>query len=325
MIRRLHTLAREVLGINRRNQDLIARYNPRSLFQVVDHKLKTKAALAACGLPIVETFQVYRLQRDIRHFVAHSRPWGEFVIKPAQGTGGEGVVVVTARRGEDFVTLDGRCLRVREVESHLSDILGGVFSLNQRYDEAIVERRIHAHPLLARLSFHGLPDLRVIVFRGVPLMAMLRLATHASKGRANLHLGGIGVGVDLLSGLTTHAVIGKRRLSQHPDTQVQLCGVGIPRWKDLLTIATRCADAVPLGYVGVDLVLDAEIGPGVLELNARPGLSIQLANRRGLRRFIEAVEQHAPHELSVSERVRLGQEIAAGQKDFSPPLRFGSE
>jgi alpha-L-glutamate ligase-like protein len=313
MIRRLHTLAREVLGINRRNQDLIARYNPRSLFQIVDHKLKTKAALAACGVPIVETFQVYRLQRDLRHFVAHSRSWSEFVIKPAQGAGGEGVVVMTERRGEDFVTLDGRCLRSREVESHLSDILGGVFSLNQRYDEAIVERRIHAHPALARLSVRGLPDLRVIVFRGVPLMAMLRLATHASKGRANLHLGGIGVGVDLLSGLTTHAIGGKRRISWHPDTQAQLCGIGIPRWKELLTTAVHCADAVPLGYVGVDLVLDAEIGPCVLELNARPGLSIQLANRRGLRRLIEAVEQGAPRDLSVNERVRLGQEIAAEQ------------
>jgi alpha-L-glutamate ligase-like protein len=315
MIRRLHTLAREVLGINRRNQDLIARYNPRALFQVVDHKLKTKAVLAACGVPIVETFQVYRLQRDIRHFVAHSRPWDEFVIKPAQGAGGEGVMVVTERRGEDFVTLDGRCLRLREVESHLSDILGGVFSLNQRYDEAIVERRIHAHPVLARLSVHGLPDLRVIVFRGVPLMAMLRLATRTSKGRANLHLGGIGVGVDLLSGLTTHAIGSKRRISRHPDTQVQLCGIGIPHWKELLITATHCADAVPLGYVGVDLVLDAEVGPCVLELNARPGLSIQLANRRGLRRFIEAVEQCAPRDLSVGERVRLGQKIAAEQSE----------
>jgi alpha-L-glutamate ligase-like protein len=197
------------------------------------------------------------------------------------------------------------------VQSHLSDILGGVFSLNQRYDEAFVERRLRAHLSLARLSFQGLPDIRVIVFRGVPLMAMLRLATVASKGRANLHVGGIGVGINLASGMTTYAVIGKRWLTLHPDTEIPLAGVRIPHWEDVLTIAARCADAVPLGYLGIDLALDAEIGPCVLELNARPGLSVQLANRRGLRPLISAIEHYTPQRCSVSERVRLGQEIAS--------------
>jgi len=124
-------------------------------------------------------------------------------------------------------------------------------------------------------------------------------------------LGGIGVGVDLATGVTTHAVAGKRWLAVHPDTERLLSGVYLPRWEESLAIAARCAEAVSLGYLGVDLALDAEAGPCVLELNARPGLSIQLANRRGLRPFIEAVERCAPPELSVSERVRLGQAIAA--------------
>jgi len=150
----------------------------------------------------------------------------------------------------------------------------------------------------------------VIVFHGVPLMAMLRLATVASRGRANLHLGGIGVGINLTTGLTTYAVAGKRWLTLHPDTEVPLSGVRIPRWADLLAIAARCADAIPLGYLGIDLTLDAKSGPCVLELNARPGLSIQLANRRGLRPLIAAVEQQGQKERSASERVRFGQEIA---------------
>lgn len=311
MIRFLRTLSQEVLGINRRNQDLIARYNPRGLFQIVDHKLKAKEALGVLKVPVVETLQVYRFQRDLAQLALQTRQWHEFVIKPAQGAGGEGVIVVTGRRGETFLTFDGRSLRIRDLESHLSDILGGVFSLNHRYDEAMVERRVHAHPVLAGLSFHGLPDIRVIVFRGVPLMAMLRLATHASRGRANLHLGGVGVGIDLISGMTTSAVVGKRSVSLHPDTDAPLCGVCIPRWHDLLTVAARSAEAIPLGYLGIDLVVDAEDGPRVLELNARPGLSIQLANRRGLRRLIEAVENRAPYGLSAPERVRLGQAIAA--------------
>ncbi|MGE0680352.1 MAG: alpha-L-glutamate ligase-like protein [Candidatus Binatia bacterium] len=310
MIRGLRLLSRQVLGINRRNYDLLARYNPRAFFQVVDHKLKTKHALTSIGVPVVDTMAEYRLQNDIKRFASDSRSWREFVIKPAQGSGGGGVIVVTDRRGKQFETLGGRYLSLRQLESHLSDILGGVYSLNQRYDEAMVERRIHAHPVLAALSSQGLPDLRIVVFRGVPLLAMLRLATKASRGRANLHVGGIGVGVDLVSGRATAAIAGKRQIFTHPDTDQPLLGVQIPCWEDTLGIAARCADAVALGYLGVDMTLDVEHGPLVLELNARPGLAIQLANRRGLRPLLTAAEQCIRPGLSVAERVQLGRQLS---------------
>lgn len=310
MMRRLQLLAQQVLGINRRNQELITRYNPRSLFQVVDHKVKTKEALSALGVPVVDTLAVYRFQYDIRRFTGESRRWREFVVKPAQGAGGEGVVIVAEKQGEKFVTSSGQQLSARQLENHLSDILGGVFSLNQRYDEALIERRVCAHPTLAQLSFRGLPDVRILVLHGVPMMAMLRLATRSSRGRANLHLGGIGVGVDLSSGQTHAAIAGKRWIMTHPDTDLPLLGVIIPHWQEVLSIAARCADAVALGFIGVDLVLDAKRGPLVLELNARPGLSIQLANRRGLRPLVTAVEQSAHPGLSVQERVLLGQGIS---------------
>lgn len=310
MIRNLGFLTRQVLGINRRNGELLAHYNPRHLFQTVDHKLKTKEALLAVGVPVVETLAVYRFQYEIRRFAHDSRAWGEFVVKPAQGAGGEGVVVVTGRDDDTFLTSHGEPMHMRQLESHVSDILGGVFSLNQRYDEALVERCLHAHPLLAHLSFRGLPDIRVILHRGVPLMAMLRLATQRSKGRANLHVGGLGVGVDLTTGETVAAVTGKRWIRNHPDTELPLLGVRIPQWDELLLTAARCADAVALGYLGVDLTLDAERGPCVLELNARPGLAIQLANRQGLRPLLAAADRMVQPGLSVHERVQLGQHIA---------------
>lgn len=310
MIRKLRFFSRQVLGINRRNHDLLARYNPRALFQVVDNKLKTKEALTALGVPVVETFATYHFQHDLRRFADESHEWREFVIKPAQGAGGGGVLIIAGQQGNQCETSSGRRLSIRQVESHLSDILGGVFSLNQRYDDAIVERRVHAHPVLAPLSYQGLPDLRILVFRGVPLLAMLRLATKASRGRANLHVGGIGLGVDLISGRTTAAIAGKRQIAAHPDSEHPLLGVQIPYWEEILRIAARCADAVALGYLGIDIVLDAERGPLVLELNARPGLAIQLANRRGLRPLVTAAEQLSRSGLSVAERVQLGREIA---------------
>ena len=315
MICSLRHLSREMLGLNRRNHDLITRYNLRALFQIVDHKVKTKAALAALNLPVAETLAVYRMYREIVDFAWQSRGWPEFVIKPAQGAGGEGILSIVEQQTDKFITTDERRLSLRDIERHITDILSGVYSLNQRYDEALVEARIKPHPSLARVSFRGLPDLRVIVFRGIPLMAMLRVATRASRGRANLHAGGIGIGVDLQTGTTTYALAGESWVTEQPDTGRPLCGVRLPSWKELLTVATRCADAVALGYLGVDLTLDESGKPLVLELNARPGLSIQLANRRGLRPLIEEVERREPSNLTVHERVRLGQSLVEKRRE----------
>ena len=312
MLSLVRTLSREYLGLNRRDRDLIARYNPRRLVHLTIHKLETKAALTPLGIPVAETLAVYRFQHDLKQFAKQAEQWRDFVIKPAQGTGGDGVVVVTGRQGEGFLTLGGGPMSRRLLESHLSDILSGIFSLNHRYDEAFVERRLRAHPALEQLSFHGLPDLRVVVFRGIPLMAMLRLATRASKGRANLDAGGLGVGIDLGTGVTTGAIARRRWVSVHPDTHRRLAGVQVPAWDELLDVATSCADAIGLKYMGVDVVLDADSGPCVLELNARPGLLIQLANRRGLRPLIEAVEQRLGQKLSVRERIELGRELYGG-------------
>lgn len=312
MLSTFRTLSRDYLGLNRRDRDLVARYNPRRLVHFTIHKLETKALLKPLGIPVAETLAVYRFQHDLKRFSEQAKQWQDFVIKPAQGTGGDGVVVVVGRQGEGFLTLGGGPMSRRRLESHLSDILSGIFSLNHRYDEAFAERRLRAHPALERLSFKGLPDLRVIVFRGIPLMAMLRLATQASKGRANLDAGGLGVGIDLGTGMTTGAIARRRWVPVHPDTQRPLAGVQLPDWDEVLAVASSCADAIGLKYMGVDVVLDADSGPCVLELNARPGLLIQLANRRGLRPLIEAVEQLPQQRLSVRERVELGQELYTG-------------
>jgi hypothetical protein len=45
-----------------------------------------------------------------------------------------------------------------------------------------------------------------------------------------------------------------------------------------------------LGYIGCDLVLDRKLGPLILELNARPGLAIQIANGAGLSLRLQAIE-----------------------------------
>src|SRR5262249_8259025 len=147
---------------------------------------------------------------------------------------------------------------------------------------AILQQRVRLHPDFEPIAYKGIPDIRVILYRHEPAMAMLRLPTKASNGRANLHQGGIGTGVDLSSGLTHHAVQRNRFVLEHPDTGVAVVGRRVPHWKEVLDTSRRVAEAVGLGYVGVDIVIDAEQGPMLLEANARPGLAIQIANARGL-------------------------------------------
>jgi alpha-L-glutamate ligase-like protein len=165
-----------------------------------------------------------------------------------------------------------------------------MYSLGGRPDKAILQQRIHLHPSFEAISYKGIPDIRVILYRNEPAMAMLRLPTKESNGRANLHQGGIGTGIDLASGITHHAVQHNRSVDCHPDTGMPVVGLRVPYWDEVLELSRRVAQAVGLGYLGVDIVVDAEHGPMLLEANARPGLAIQIANGRGLVPRLAAID-----------------------------------
>jgi alpha-L-glutamate ligase-like protein len=218
----------------------------------------------------------------LRRLAHDLRGLDDFVIKPNRGSAGRGVLVIVGRTAAGFLRHNGQVLTLDDVRQHLSDILSGMYSLAGRPDRALLQQRIRLHPAFARTAYKGTPDVRVIVYRNQPAMAMLRLPTKASNGRANLHQGAIGVGVDLASGFTHHAVQGHRFVLAHPDTGVPVIGMRVPYWTDVLAISQRVAEAVGMGYVGVDVVIDAGLGPMLLEANARPGLAIQIANARGL-------------------------------------------
>ncbi len=52
----------------------------------------------------------------------------------------------------------------------------------------------------------------------------------------------------------------------------------------------------------------------VLEFNARPGLSIQIANGSGLLPRLSGVDTEKVEELPIEERIQLGQQIARAQR-----------
>ena len=156
-------------------------------------------------------------------------------------------------------------------------------------------------------SFEGVPDIRIIVYRGYPVMAMMRCPTRESDGKANLHQGAVGVGLNLRDGTALSAVIHDRPVTEHPDTHHDFAHLKVPNWEAVLTMASSCYEMTGLGYLGADIVFDKNAGALLLELNARPGLAIQIANGRGLRDRLNAVDaQKQPR--SPEARVRFSME-----------------
>ena len=271
-----------VLGMNRRNVDLLMKLNPREFFPRVDDKALTKTICKAHGIPTPETYVTISRFGDIRQFPDNVGDRREFVIKPARGAAGRGVLVVAGRDGDAFIASGEERLTIEGLRYHLSTILSGIYSLGGNLDCAIVEQRLHRHPVFDPIVVGGTPDIRVIVYRYTPVMAMLRLPTNHSRGRANLHQGAVGAGIEMETGRTVGGVCLGQRVDVAPDTGARIDGVQVPCWSEILDIAEGLSRVLELGYTGIDIVLDADSGPVVLEANARPGLAIQIANDCGL-------------------------------------------
>ena len=91
-------------------------------------------------------------------------------------------------------------------------------------------------------------------------------------------------------GRTVSAVCDDRKVTEHPDFGSSLINLKLPHWRDILRQAARCQELAPLGYLGVDIVLDETFGAMMLELNARPGLAIQIANGQGLKPVLDQID-----------------------------------
>lgn len=300
-----------VLGINQRNCEYTLAYNSRHLYPLVDDKLRTKKIMLDAGLRVPDLYGVVEIEHQISElsdFLSHYR---DFVIKPAQGTGGDGIIVITGRVGDRYRKTSGKLMTRQEMAHQVSSILSGLYSLGGHNDKAIIEYRVKFDPVFEPISFQGVPDIRIIIFLGVPVMAMMRLPTSAADGKANLHQGAIGAGLDLTTGVTMTAVYHNDIIERHPDTNAPITNVQVPHWDELMDIAARCYDLTGLGYFGVDMVLDKNQGPMILELNARPGLNIQIANRRGLLHRLELIKQHASELKDVPSRLEFAREQVA--------------
>ena len=281
---------RGIMGMNQRNHSYIGRYNDRSLYPLVDDKLKTKLIAKQAGATVPELIGVIDSQVYVKRVHDMVKDWPGFVIKPAQGSGGKGILVVVKHKDGIYVKPSGAEMNKQDVERHITNTLAGLFSLGGKNDVAMIENLIQFDDVFDGFSYEGVPDVRVIVFKGYPVMAMMRCSTAASDGKANLHQGAVGVGIDIATGKAIRAVQFDQPVERHPDTDRLLSELAVPNWHKLLTLASSAWEMTGLGYMGTDMVLDKVYGPMVLELNARPGLAIQTANGAGLLPRLQHIE-----------------------------------
>lgn len=306
--------SRKILGMNARNLQFIRPNNLRQARRLADDKLLSKRVLKKAGLPVPALIAKVTNPEELENFDWKLLP-DSWVLKPNRGFGGEGILIVYGKKKglvDTWVKADGTLVTIEDIKTHIQNTLDGSFSLAGVPDIAFFEERLKLLKLFKPYSFKGIPDIRVIVYNKVPVMAMLRLPTRESGGKANLQQGAIGVGIDMATGVTTTAVFGKGKIIEYlPGTRLPLSGIKIPYWKDILTFAVQAQEISHLGFLGADVAIDRDRGPVFLELNARPGLSIQIANMDGLLGRLRRVEDLKIK--TIEKGVTVGMNLFGGE------------
>lgn len=318
-----------ILGMNARNLKYIRPYNLKTAKRLADDKLRSKRVLQKGGVPVPKLIGKIRSHRELDVFDFSSLP-NSFVLKPNFGFGGEGILVVYGKRKNVhnvWIKADRSVVTEEDLKTHIRNILDGSYSRTNTPDIAFFEERIQLLKLFKSYTYRGIPDIRVIVFNRVPVMAMLRLPTEASRGTSNVHNGGIAVGIDMATGVTTTATQYSREIEYVPGKRLLLSGIKIPYWEELLSLAVRSQEISNLGYLGADIAIDRERGPVFMEINARPGLAIQNANQDGLLARLKRVEglkvKTIPRSVSLAQNL-FGGEIEEGIEEISGKRIIGT-
>jgi alpha-L-glutamate ligase-like protein len=270
-------------------------------------KQETKNRLLPADIPMPYTYMVINDEEEILwfyDFLANNHH-ENFVIKPNRGHVGKGILIVKNRVGKRFITPSGRALELSQMTEHIRRITKGRFS-RFNSDSALIEEHINPHKNLRNLYYNGLLDIRVICFLGFPVMAMARLPTGRSVGKANLHRGAIGAALSLSSGEIFHAMNNRKSITMHPNTKFKFIGFKFPKWPEILKLAVRAQIISGLGFTGIDICIDEKRGPLIMEVNKYPGLEIQIANQAGLLARLRLIEQYVEkfkNEMSTQDKI----------------------
>lgn len=302
---------KRVLGRNERNLAYMRPNNKRKAKRIADNKLLTKKVLEHANIPVPRLITSITKPEQLFTFDWDALP-RSFAIKPVTGLEGGGIEIFYNRdKNGNWIKADRSRVSPESLENHARSILEGKFSLHNTPDQVLFEERVKMHKVFKYYAYKGAPDVRIIVFNNIPIMSYVRLPTKQSNGKGNLAIGAIGAGIDMATGYTTTAIIGKSQpIEVVPETSLRLSGLKIPYWNKILRYAIEAQRASGLGFAAIDFLIDREKGPVIVELNARPGLSIQLANRDGLKWRLEKAK--GIKVKTVSQGMRLGKDMFGG-------------
>ena len=305
--------SRHVLGMNARILSYMRPSNSLRAIRIADNKLLAKKILKRNGLPVLQNYAVIKEIQELKEFDWNNLP-NSFTLKPNRGLGGEGILIVYARKKRypnPWVKADKKVITIHDLKTHILNILEGTYSMTSVPDVAFFEERIRLLKLFKPYCYRGIPDIRIIVYNSVPIMGELRLPTKGSSGKSNLHLGGVGVGIDMGTGVTTTAIQKNRVIEYVPNTRIPLRGIQIPDWEEILRLAILAQRVTKIGFLGIDIAIDREKGPVILELNTRPGLSIQIANLSPLNERLKRVK--GLKVKTIIKGIKLAQDLFGGE------------
>lgn len=298
-----------LLGQNSRNLDYIKSNNFTLARKLADSKLQTKEFLKSHHIAAPSTLAIFKKHEHVTtEIVTALEP--PFVVKPNNWYGGKGILVIESKNTVgNFVTNSGKIYTIRELKEHFHYIIDGFFAISWVRDTVVIEKKITLTKEIELLGKFGLPDLRVICYNMVPVMAMMRIPTQESWGKANLHGGACGVGIDIGTWKLTYITKGSKIVKSIPWIW-DIRGIVLPEWDNILSLAVKVQQVTKIGYLGCDIVLDEDDGPLLLEMNIRAWLEVQVANLAPLKSRLKRVEGIEVN--SVEKGVRLGRDLFSG-------------
>ncbi|WP_051559835.1 sugar-transfer associated ATP-grasp domain-containing protein [Marinobacterium jannaschii] len=196
-------------------------------------------------------------------------------IKPVDGKGGVGINIAIKKGGEFFIC----------------DVLVGLKYILGLSGDFVIEEQVEQISFLNDVYPHSVNTLRAVTKRNftgnAELIAVtLRMGT-AGRQVDNSHLGGLLIGIDLLTGKAMRPYAGYEygsdKIFNHPDTKFDFGNMKIEGWDHIKGEIVSFANKMVLqNLIGWDIALTDD-GPLVIEANTMFGIDHSQSGVGGMR------------------------------------------